>query len=367
MGFAFIKQDTKLDFIGKRHWAYALSALLIVVGIASMFWGNGLKMGIDFAGGVIAQVQFQKPVQDDDLKQGLDVPDLPGITTQRFGEGGRDYLLRFSKSDSTDSSQLRTALIDTLANSFPGNAAEIQRLEVVGPKVGADLTNKALAALYYSVLLIAVYISGRFEQRWMAGAAMAAALWGGMYLAGLTGLGMGWLVLLSLAITLVVCFFLRLNFALGAIVGLLHDVSITLGLLSIMGVEIDLNVMAALLTLVGYSLNDTIIVYDRLRENLRAAPGLDMAGLINRSVNQTLSRTILTSGTTLLATLSLFLLGGGVIHDFALTMLIGVFVGTASSIYVSSAILLALGNAEFYANRAQEAGKYERPGEHGVV
>ena len=131
---------------------------------------------------------------------------------------------------------------------------------------------------------------------------------------------MGWLVLLSLAITLVVCFFLRLNFALGAIVGLLHDVSITLGLLSIMGVEIDLNVMAALLTLVGYSLNDTIIVYDRLRENLRAAPGLDMAGLINRSVNQTLSRTILTSGTTLLATLSLFLLGGGVIHDFALTM-----------------------------------------------
>jgi len=229
------------------------------------------------------------------------------------------------------------------------------------------LTNKALAALYYSVLLIAVYISGRFEQRWMAGAIMAGALWGGMYLAGLTGLGMGWLVLLSLAITLVVCFFLKLNFALGAIVGLLHDVSITLGLLSVMGVEIDLNVMAALLTLVGYSLNDTIIVYDRLRENLRAAPQLTMSALINRSVNQTLSRTILTSGTTLLATLSLFVLGGGVIHDFALTMLIGVFVGTASSIYVSSAILLALGDSEFYTQRAQEGAKYERPGEHGVV
>ena len=366
MGFAFIRHGTNIDFIGKRHWAYGISAILIVVGLVSMLMGQGLKMGIDFAGGVIAQIQFEQPVKDEALKKSLEVPALPGISTQRFGDGDRDYLLRFSQSENADASQLRTALIDTLASAFPDNKAEIQRLEVVGPKVGADLTNKALAALYYSVLLIAVYISGRFEQRWMAGAIMAAALWGGMYLAGLTGLGMGWLVLLSLGITLVVCFILKLNFALGAIVGLLHDVSITLGLLSVMGVEVDLNVMAALLTLVGYSLNDTIIVYDRLRENLRTAQST-MSQLINSSVNQTLSRTILTSGTTLLATLSLFVLGGGVIHDFALTMLIGVFVGTASSIYVSSAILLALGDSEFYTQRAQEGVKYERPGEHGVV
>ena len=366
MGFAFIRHGTNIDFIGKRHWAYGISAILIVVGLVSMLMGQGLKMGIDFAGGVIAQIQFEQPVKDEALKKSLEVPALPGISTQRFGDGDRDYLLRFSQSENADASQLRTALIDTLASAFPDNKAEIQRLEVVGPKVGADLTNKALAALYYSVLLIAVYISGRFEQRWMAGAIMAAALWGGMYLAGLTGLGMGWLVLLSLGITLVVCFILKLNFALGAIVGLLHDVSITLGLLSVMGVEVDLNVMAALLTLVGYSLNDTIIVYDRLRENLRTAQST-MSQLINSSVNQTLSRTILTSGTTLLATLSLFVLGGGVIHDFALTMLIGVFVGTASSIYVSSAILLALGDVNFYTHRAQESVKYERPGENGVV
>ena len=366
MGFAFIRHGTNIDFIGKRHWAYGISAILIVVGLVSMLMGQGLKMGIDFAGGVIAQIQFEQPVKDEALKKSLEVPALPGISTQRFGDGDRDYLLRFSQTENADASQLRTALIDTLASAFPDNKAEIQRLEVVGPKVGADLTNKALAALYYSVLLIAVYISGRFEQRWMAGAIMAAALWGGMYLAGLTGLGMGWLVLLSLGITLVVCFILKLNFALGAIVGLLHDVSITLGLLSVMGVEVDLNVMAALLTLVGYSLNDTIIVYDRLRENLRTAQST-MSQLINSSVNQTLSRTILTSGTTLLATLSLFVLGGGVIHDFALTMLIGVFVGTASSIYVSSAILLALGDVDFYTHRAQESVKYERPGENGVV
>ena len=367
MGFAFIRHDTKFDFIGLRHWAYGISALLIVVAIVSTLWGNGLKMGIDFAGGVIVQIQFQKPVHDDALKKSLDVPALPGITTQRFGDGDRDYLLRFSNSENIDATHVRTAVVDALAAAFPDNAAEIQRLEVVGPKVGADLTNKALNALFYAVLLIAVYISGRFEQRWMAGAAMAAALWGGTYVVGLTGLGMGWLILFSLAITLVVCFVLRLNFALGAVVGLLHDVGITMGLLSLMKVEVDLNVMAALLTLVGYSLNDTIIVYDRLRENLRAAPELSMAELINRSVNQTLSRTILTSGTTFLATLSLFLVGGGVIHDFALTVLIGVVVGTLSSIYVSSAVLLALGDTAFYVSLVQQKGKYERPGEHGVV
>ncbi|SCM71810.1 protein translocase subunit SecF [Desulfovibrio sp. 86] len=367
MSFTFIKHDTNIDFIGKRFWVYGASALLILVGIISAVWGNGLKMGIDFAGGVIVQVQFQEPVADEALKKGLDTPALPGITTQRFGEGGRDYLLRFSSAENADATHLRTTVMDSLAATFPGNAAEIVRLEIVGPKVGADLTNKALSALYYAILLIAVYISGRFEQRWMAGAIMAAALWGGIYVAGLTGLGMGWLVMLALGITMVVCFVLRLNFALGAVVGLLHDVAITVGLLSLMNVEIDLNVMAALMTLVGFSLNDTIIIYDRLRENLRATPNLDMAHLINKSVNQTLSRTILTSGTTLMSTLALFFLGGGVIHDFALTMLMGVVIGTASSIYVSSAILLALGDTDFYVRLVQKKDQYERPGEHGVV
>ncbi len=367
MSFTFIKHDTNIDFIGKRYWVYGISVALILIGIVSAIWGNGLKMGIDFAGGVIVQVQFQEPVADEALKKGLDIPALPGISTQRFGEGGRDYLLRFSSAENADATQLRTSVVDALAATFPGNAAEIVRLEIVGPKVGADLTNKALSALYYAILLIAVYISGRFEQRWMAGAIMAGALWGGIYLAGLTGLGMGWLVLVALCITVLVCFVLRLNFALGAVVGLIHDVAITVGLLSLLDVEIDLNVMAALMTLVGFSLNDTIIIYDRLRENLRATPELDMAHLINKSVNQTLSRTILTSGTTFLSTLALYLLGGGVIHDFALTMLIGVVVGTASSIYVSSAMLLALGDTDFYVSLVQKKDKFERPGEHGVV
>lgn len=366
MGFAFIRHDTNYDFVGFRRIAYGVSIVLFLVGVCAAVFGKGLRLGIDFAGGVIVQVQFQQSVDDNALKKSLDIPALPGITTQRFGDTGRDFLLRFSQNGSGDATGLRTTVVETLAAAFPGNPAEIQRLEVVGPKVGADLTNKALSALYYSILLIAVYISGRFEQRWMAGAAMAAALWGGVYLAGLTGLSMGWLVLVALAITLVVCFVLRLNFALGALVGLMHDVAITVGLLTLMGVELDLNVLAALLTLIGYSLNDTIIVYDRLRENLRAAPQMGMGQLINRSVNQTLSRTILTSGTTAVATLALFVLGGGVIHDFALTMLIGVLIGTYSSIYVASAILLALGDTEFYVSLLRKE-KYEKPGEHGIV
>lgn len=366
MGFAFIKHDTKIDFIGKRKLAYILSILLIVIGLGSAFFGNGLRMGIDFAGGVIVQVQFDKQIDDELLKKSLNIPELPGINTQRFGEDGRDHLLRFSSQQSGDATGLRTNVVNSLEKAFPDNPAQIVRLEVVGPKIGDDLTNKALNALYYAVLLIAVYISGRFEQRWVAGVIMAAALWGGMYVMSLSSLSVGWLVMAALAITVVVCFFMRLNFALGAVVGLLHDVFITVGILSLMNVEIDLNVMAALLTLIGYSLNDTIIVYDRLRENLRAAPKLKLEDLINRSVNQTLSRTILTSLTTFAATLALYILGGGVIHDFAFTMLIGVIVGTFSSIYVSSALLLALGDTEFYVH-AQEKEQYEKPGEHGIV
>lgn len=366
MGFTFVKQGTNINFIGKRYWAYGLSALLLLLGLISAIWGNGLKLGIDFAGGVMVQIQFEKPVEDDLLKKSLDIPQLPGISTQRFGDGGRDYLLRFSSAETQDVAALRTAVLNALNGAFPENPVEILRLEVVGPKIGDDLTNKALSALYYAVLLIAVYISGRFEQRWMAAAIMAAALWGGMYLLSFTSVGMGWQVLAALAITLLVCWYLHLNFALGAIVGLLHDVFITVGLLSILDVEMDLNVIAAIMTIIGYSLNDTIIIYDRLRENLRAAPKLELSALINRSVNQTLSRTILTSGTTFIATLALFVLGGGVIHDFALTMLLGVVIGTFSSIYVSSAILLELGDTDFYV-QAQEKESYERPGEHGIV
>lgn len=369
MALAFVKSDTNINFIGKRKLAFAFSILLLVVGLLSISVGGGLKLGIDFAGGLVMQIQFERDVDDETLKKSLDKPELPAISTQRFGDGGRDYLLRVSMAEQrgADSTSLRPAVENTLRENFAGNAVTVQRVEMVGPKVGDDLTNKALNALYYAILLIAVYISGRFEQKWLVAALMAACLWGAMYvLSTYVALGIGWLVLAALLVTLVICFFLKLNFAIGAIVALIHDVGITVGILSLLGVEVDLNIIAALLTLIGYSLNDTIIIFDRLRENLRLGTLPDMASLINRSVNQTLSRTILTSGTTLLASLALYFFGGGVIHDFAMCMTIGVFVGTYSSIYIASALLMVLGDMAFY-RKAQEQEDYERPGEHGMV
>ncbi len=365
MGFAFIKSDTNIDFVGKRTIAYVISAILILIGVGHLLFAGGPKLGIDFAGGVVVQVKFAQAVDDNALKNSLDIPELPGISTQRFSEDGTEYLLRFSAGD-TNAVLLRENVEKALAAAFPDVHASIERLEQVGPKVGSDLTNKALEAMYYAVLLIAVYISGRFEQRWMAAAFMAVALWGSMYGMGFTGLGMGYLVLVALGITVAICWKLKLNFALGAIVGLLHDVFITVAVLSLLDAELDLNIVAALLTLIGYSLNDTIIVYDRVRENLLKMRTEKLENVINVSVNQTLSRTILTSGTTIAAALALYTLGGGIIHDFALTMLIGVVVGTFSSVYVSSAILLALGTTEDYV-REEEEEEFEKPGEHGVV
>jgi preprotein translocase subunit SecF len=238
--------------------------------------------------------------------------------------------------------------------------------------VGNDLRNMAIEALFYAVLLITVYISGRFEHSWFIAGAMALVLWGAVYGAGYVGFNQLWGVAIGMVITLLCCWKLKLNFALGAILALMHDVMVTLGLLTLLGVEIDLNVIAALLTLVGYSINDTIVVYDRIRENLRAVPSDDsvkpsMADIINKSVNQTLSRTIMTSATTLVASLALYLLGGSVIHDFALTITLGVVFGTFSSVFVASPILMAFGNVDLYHKKAHKNDDYERPGEHGIV
>ncbi len=200
---------------------------------------------------------------------------------------------------------------------------------------------------------------------------MAVGLGTLVYIAEMFGLGRVWQVTIAMAATLIVCYGLKLNFALTSILALIHDVLITLGILTLLGKEIDLNVIAALLTLVGYSLNDTIVTFDRIRENLQLQDVQNpspLKNIINGSINQTLSRTLLTSGTTLAATLSLFILGGGVIHDFALTMLLGVVIGTFSSIFVASPLLLALGDEHLYVSRLQKTeSEYEKPGENGVV
>ena len=369
MSFQLLKKDTNIDFVGMRKYAYVLSIVLLLIGAVSVFLNGGLRYGVDFAGGAAVQLQFEKPVADEAIKKAFDDLKLPGLAVQQYGEGGKSYLVRFASPDKSGES-IRKDVAEALSVHFKDNTSTIERLEMVGPKVGADLRNAALQALYFAILLITVYISGRFEHRWVMAAIMAAALGGAMYVMGLLGLDMTIRVVVALVLTLVICWRLKLNYALGAIFGLLHDVLITVGILSLLGKEIDLNIIAALLTLVGYSLNDTIIVYDRVRENLRLQnrehPD-ELGTIINFSVNQTLSRTIMTSFTTLLASLSLMILGGGTIHDFALTMTMGVFIGTFSSVFVSNPILLLFGNTQHYLLPERRTDDYERPGEHGMV
>jgi preprotein translocase subunit SecF len=212
---------------------------------------------------------------------------------------------------------------------------------MVGPQVGKDLREKALFAMFYALLFIAIYISGRFELKWMISGIMAAALAGALFLCRLFITSVPLLIAAALIITLVLVWFLELKYAMGAIAALIHDVFITVGIFSIFGKEFTLPIIAALLTIIGYSLNDTIIVFDRIRENLRRHHRSPMEFIINRSVNETLSRTLLTSCTTLVVLVALFVLGGGIIHDFAFAMIAGVLIGTYSSIYVASPILLA--------------------------
>lgn len=344
MGLQIIKPDTNIDFIGFRKIAFIISAIVILAGVTSLALKGGPQYGIDFAGGMIVQVKVDKDTDVKELKTAMKGAELPGLVVQTFGlEGDHEYLIRTSSSEVT-SKEVREKVTKAFTDNLGGAKFEIQRLEMVGPKVGADLRTKALEALFYAVLIIAVYISGRFEQRWTVAATMAAALGGSIYALGLFGLDMGWLTVLALAITIGLCWYLKLNYALGAVAALIHDVVITVGIFSILGKEFDLTIIAALLTIIGYSLNDTIIVFDRIRENNFARKGNETFGsVINRSVNQTLSRTIMTSLTTLLVVFCLFVLGGSVIHDFALALLIGVIVGTYSSIFVASPILMGFG------------------------
>ncbi len=342
MSFQLIKPDTKIDFIGLKYYAFALSALMILVGAVSLVMKGGPRYGIDFAGGVIIQAKFDAPTSIEAVKKSLEATGLPGLVVQQMGEAkDNDFLIRTSTTDGSSEAVQKTvsASFDT---DIPDAKYTYKRIEMVGPKVGEDLRGKALEAMYFAILLVAIYISGRFEHRWMASGIMAAGLFGGITALQYINAPQVWLVIGALIITLGLCYFLKLNYALGAIVALIHDVLVTVGIFSILNKEFDLTIIAALLTLIGFSLNDTIIVFDRIRETRSLKTGDSLPTIVNRSVNQTLSRTVLTSGLAFLAVGSLFVFGGQVIHDFALAMLIGIVVGTYSSIYVAAPLVVTL-------------------------
>ena len=365
MGLHLIPNDLNINFVGFRKVAYFISLATLIVGLGYLVIQGGPRYGIDFAGGTIAQIKFEKPTQTENIKTALSELEHQGLVVQRFGEeGSQSFLIRVSNTE-ISSSTLRDTLTSALKEKIADNPVEIQRLESVGPKVGADLRSQAMEAIYFATLLIAIYISGRFEHRWFVAAAMAGGLAGSMYLLDLIGVSKAILVPIATIVTIFLCWRLKLAFAMGALVSILHDLFVTIGLFALMGKEFDLTIIAALLTIVGYSLNDTIIVYDRIRENLMARKGTMLSDIINCSINQTLSRTVLTSGTTLFVVCSLLLFGGGIIHDFALIMFIGIVVGTLSSIFVASPVLLIFGDTVIVqAEKAQkardEAAKRER-------
>ena len=337
----FVKSDINIDFIGKRKLAFVLSLILVLTSLGSLIMHGGPRRGIDFEGGTVVQIKFEQPVEIASIKNAFASAGIASTTVQGFGEADdNEYLVRTDVTENTSGGW--TSNIETALKSGTGSSVEIRRVEMVGPQVGKDLRTKALLAMFYALLFITIYISGRFELKWMLSIVMAVALAGAVYILKLfPWVSMPILIAAALLLSVVLFWFLELKYAMGAIVALIHDVLITVGIFSIFDKEFTLPIIAALLTIIGYSLNDTIIVFDRIRENIRKHHKNPLEFIVNRSINETLSRTLLTSMTTLMVLICLFVLGGGIIHDFAFALIVGVLVGTYSSIFVASPILLA--------------------------
>ena len=287
-----IKKELKVDFMGKMNPAIILSLALIFITFVSLIIHGGMKFGIDFEGGTLVQLRFKTAPNIEDIRSGLKNIGMGESTIQEFGSK-TDILIRVQKSDEKLQA-IGAQVKESLKDFFDVNDITVDRVEMVGPKVGKDLREKAFLSIVYAIIAIVIYISWRFE----------------------------------------------FQYAIAAIIALIHDVLLTMGAFSLADKEFTLVIVAAFLTIIGYSLNDTIVIFDRIRENLRRRGKSSLIELINISLNQTLSRTILTSGTTLLVVLALFFLGGEIIHDFAFALLIGVAVGTYSSIFIASVFLV---------------------------
>jgi preprotein translocase subunit SecF len=287
-----VPDHTKIHFIELRYFTYVISSIL-VFGSIGLFLFKGLNYGIDFKGGVMIEIATEKPVDLAQLRHGLDTLGLGDVSIQTFGDA-RDLLIRFRGTTEQASDSKPVDLVKAkLAQIVPGTI-DYRRVETVGGKVGSELVVSGVLGLVLAMAAVVVYIWFRFE----------------------------W------------------QFGIAAIIALIHDVASTIGLFAILGLEFNLTIVAALLTIVGYSLNDTVVVFDRVRENLRKFRKMPLPDLLNLSVNETLSRTIMTSGMTMTALLALLIFGGDVVRGFTAAMIWGIFVGTYSSIYVASPILL---------------------------
>ncbi|KRT55985.1 protein translocase subunit SecF [endosymbiont of Ridgeia piscesae] len=287
-------KTSKFDFMGGRKLASGLSAAVILVALVSVF-ARGLNLGIDFTGGTLVEVGYAQPVELPAVRKSLVEGGFEDATVQHFGTS-RDVLVRLAPRDGVESAVVSDQAFAAMQRATEGKA-ELRRVEFVGPQVGDELTEDGGLAMLYALICILLYVGIRFEYR----------------------------------------------FAMGAVIALVHDVIVTIGIFSLFQVEFDLPVLAAVLAVIGYSLNDTIVVYDRIRENFRKIRKGTPIEIINASLNQTLARTLVTSLTTLLVLIALFLFGGEIIHGFALALIVGVVVGTYSSIYVASSAIIMMG------------------------
>lgn len=283
----------QFNFMGMRKVTSIVSASLIIFSISTLSY-QGLNLGIDFTGGTLVEVGYPEAVNLDKLRQSFSDSEFNDVAIQYFGSA-KEILIRIPAQQGLNSADVSSKLLDLLSsNNF---SAEMRRVEFVGPQVGEELREDGGLAMLYALLCIMVYVAFRFQMR----------------------------------------------FSVGAVSALIHDVIITLGFFSITRFNFDLTILAALLAVIGYSLNDTIVVFDRVRENFRKIRGKTPVEVFNISLNQTLSRTLMTSFTTLLVLIALFLLGGEIIHGFSMALIFGVLIGTYSSIYIASPVTLTLG------------------------
>ena len=293
--FELIPPGTRIDFVGLRFKMLLFSWTMIALGLAWAYVG-GINWGIDFVGGTMVHVKFAAPTPIGDVRAALLKPELGEALVQDVGRAGNEFQIRVRGAEKGGSSSVSDAIKADLREKFGEGTYDVLRVETVGPKVGKDLGRSATLAVLAATLVMGVYIAFRFE----------------------------------------------LRFGVGAAIALVHDVLMTVGALAIARMEFDLTTVAALLTVVGYSVHDTVIVSDRIRENMKKMRRESLATIMNISINETLSRTLITSGTAILVTAALFVLGGPVIHSFAFALLVGFIVGTYSSIYVASPVVLYL-------------------------
>lgn len=333
---SYLFKRIRYDFIGKRKIAFVISIVTIVVGLGSLIIKGGPDFGIDFKGGTLVELRFEKSVQIDQIRQTLRTVELGDSIIQQFGSD-REILIRVEKGTSQE--DISKKVINALREGFKDDPFEIRRVESVGPQVGGELTRQAQLAILFSIAGMVLYIGWRFDSK--PAISMIVISVATMLLSSWQSISIPLLTTAALVAVLLACIWFDLRFAFAAIIALIHDVLVTVGIFSIINKEITLPVVAAILTIIGYSVNDTIVIFDRIRENLRLHyRNKPFEEILNDSILQTLSRTILTSLTVFLVILILFLRGGEVIHGFALAMLIGVITGSYSTIFVASPILV---------------------------